>query len=119
MGITIYALWRGINFFGLEPLLTSTPPNWIKFNLPDGIWLYSLLSSLFLIWKDMLSKHLIAGILIVLFLSFISEVFQYLDVIPGTFDVYDLVSYLIAAMIFVIQFLKNIKPSLLTLKFKL
>lgn len=109
LGIAIYALWRGINIIDsrhiIFPLIHSfQPPNWIKYNLPDGLWFYALLSTLFFVWKEKISGHFIAWIVLVISISYLSEVLQAYYIIHGTFDWKDLLAYTIAIFFFFFNF---------------
>ncbi|MDO8333170.1 MAG: hypothetical protein Q7T35_00690 [Nitrosomonas sp.] len=69
--------------------------DWIKYNLPDGLWVYSLTSLMIIIWKSYTLKSLIwicSGLLI----AIISEFCQSIGVFPGTYDLIDIVFYLLA-----------------------
>jgi hypothetical protein len=69
--------------------------DWIKYNLPDGLWVYSLTSLMIIIWKSYTWKSLIwicSGLLI----AIISEFCQFIGVFPGTYDPIDIVFYLLA-----------------------
>ncbi|HRB97506.1 MAG TPA: hypothetical protein PKY67_07330 [Nitrosomonas sp.] len=69
--------------------------DWIKYNLPDGLWVYSLTSLMIIIWKSYTLKSLIwicSGLLI----AIISEFCQYIGVFPGTYDSIDIIFYLLA-----------------------
>ena len=106
IGIMIYALWRGIFFIDpaqkVFPLICNTQtPNWVKYNLPDGLWMYSFLSTFFIIWRQQISKHFISWILLAIIMSFFLEILQAKHIIPGTFDWYDMVSYALSVFIFV------------------
>jgi len=68
-------------------------PNWILFSLPDGLWVFSYVSLLLLVWQNSLSENSLFWILIIPFLALGSEGGQLIGVIPGTFDGYDLLFY--------------------------
>ena len=60
-GFFIYVLWRKLPFLDLDgnifPLIhTDHTLNWVKYNLPDGLWLYALLTSLYYIWGGKFTK---------------------------------------------------------------
>jgi hypothetical protein len=99
VGITIYYLWRGIGVFGLKPFFANSIPHWIIYNLPDGLWFFSLLSCLFLIWDSSTIYYLITWICIFFFLTIFSEILQLLSLIQGTFDIFDIIAYLISCII--------------------
>lgn len=85
----------------------------IKYSLPDGLWIFSFISGVLLIWNNNLSKQNIFWILSIPFVGIITEIGQFLGIIRGTFDIYDIICYLIGALLPIIIFTK-----LLTLKTK-
>jgi hypothetical protein len=112
IGITIYAFWRGLHFIDptekIFPLFSATNiPKWIKYNLPDGLWLYALLSVLLLIWEEKISRHFVAWLLLAIIFSFLTEALQAYHLIPGTFDWNDLLAYLIAVTFCFLNFNKQ------------
>jgi hypothetical protein len=115
-GILIYALWRGIHILHVKPLLTSPVTGWVTFNLPDGLWLYALLSSLVLIWEGSSLKNLVFWTFTALLFSFIAEIAQGWGIVPGTFDWFDMLAYLIAFVLVIIQNQKILKSLPITLK---
>ena len=104
VGTTIYALWRGINLVDMLPLLSSKPPEWIIYNLPDGLWFYALLSSIYLIWEENFPVHFILWLLITVILSCLMEVMQAYNFLNGTFDWKDLLAYMVAGIVSIFQF---------------
>lgn len=116
-GTTIYAFWRGIHFIDptqkVFPFFNSSiPPDWIKYNLPDGLWLYALLSAIIFIWRENFSGHFIAWLLIAIIITFFSEVLQAYNFILGTFDWKDLLAYSIATTFCFFNF-QHVKKQLL------
>ena len=112
-GMTIYALWRRIYLIDpaqrLFPLLDpSRVPQWVKYNLPDGLWFYALSSSLIFVWGEILSRHFLAWLLLAIIMSFFLEISQASHFIPGTFDWYDLLAYFIAAALCFLNFNKHL-----------
>lgn len=103
LGIVIYVFWRGIIFFDIEPILNSNPPDWIKYNLQDGLWLYALLSAIIIIWEEKFSLDLIIWLFLALLLTILSELMQAYNFIPGTFDFYDLIAYFFATIISILN----------------
>jgi hypothetical protein len=71
-------------------------PDWVLFSLPDGLWVYALTTSMAFIWQG--SKQparfiwLVAGVC----LGAGGEIGQFFGVVPGTFDIVDLVANLAA-----------------------
>ncbi len=117
-GIIIYVFWRGIILFDIEPILKSSPPDWIKYNLQDGLWLYALLSAIIIIWEKKISSYLIVWIFFVLLLTFLSEIMQAYNFIQGTFDFYDMIAYFLAAIISILKIKNKINFSITLSKIK-
>ena len=93
-----------INF--LRQNISYQLPGWIKFNLPDALWLFSLTSLLIIIWKREINKGSLFYILSPLIIGFCWEFGQYAGIIYGTFDIKDLFFYTIASL-FAFQNIKN------------
>jgi|GEM_PF-567495 len=112
-GVIIYALWRGIHFIDKTesyfPLFNATKiPNWIKFNLPDGLWFYAFLSTILFIWREKISMNFFLWLLLAIIISLFLEISQEYQIINGTFDWYDLLAYFIATILCIINFKKQI-----------
>lgn len=68
---------------------------WVVYSLPDGLWLFSYILLMGSIWRFNLKRSLYASSpLVVIALG--SELLQIPGWIPGTFDVVDLLCYLVA-----------------------
>ena len=112
VGGLIYVLYRSdnilffewINFFGLldcviearsffnnNDLLIS---NFLTQNLPDGLWIYSFTSCLLLIWGDKNTLNKYIYFFVPIALSIVSELCQLFHILPGTFDLLDILAYL-------------------------
>ena len=102
LGIAIYFLFRRIQVLGTHPVIDIEGNQFFSFlayNVPDGLWLFSFLSAIQLIWnKNSIGFH--AWIFSILFVTLFTEVAQYYGVIPGTPDVFDIVAYTLSAAIF-------------------
>ena len=122
IGITIYIQLRGFYAFNMKQnywvfLKNLELASWIKYNLPDGLWFYALLSTIGIVWKEYSSKYFVFWLILVIVLTYLSEVSQAFHIIPGTFDWYDLLAYSIALFIFYfINFRQINKQLLLTIK---
>lgn len=108
-GIIIYAFWRGL--YLIDPAEKTFPlfsvkhiPEWIKYNLPDGLGFYALLSTLVFIWDKKTSAHFLLWLLLTIILIYFSEVLQAYNLIHGTFDWNDLIAYSIAIFFFFFNF---------------
>lgn len=87
-------------------------PDWFLYSLPDGLWLFSYVSFLLVVWGNVISKHNIHWVILVPLIAIFSELGQLIKVIPGTFDVVDLCSYVLGAVLPILIFanLKTNKP---------
>jgi hypothetical protein len=63
--------------------------------LPDFLWAFSFTLVLLAIWLNC-EKYKYFFIAVPCFLGVLSEIMQYLSLISGTFDIYDLIAYLTA-----------------------
>lgn len=75
-------------------------------SLPDFLWLFSLLSLMRIIWGAYENIPLVLKTLLYTVPIF-SEFLQFMDVIPGTGDVFDVLAYLLAIIIFQNKFFYN------------
>ncbi|WP_298539484.1 hypothetical protein [uncultured Aquimarina sp.] len=70
-------------------------PDWILFSLPDGLWLFSYVSTILYIWNNDITKNSLLWIFIVPTIAILSEICQAMKILPGTFDLNDLLFYLL------------------------
>lgn len=101
-----------INFLRTDNLLQNlTIPNWVKFSLPDALWLFSFTYSILLLWDFKLNRQSVIWIFLAPTVGLFSELGQLVGAIRGTFDNVDLLLLLLATILsfsFVINF-KSIK----------
>ena len=83
-------------------------PNWLLYSLPDGLWLFSYLSLLLIIWDNKVSKKNIFWIFLLPIIAIVSELGQFFKIVPGTFDIIDLIFYF-AGSFLPILFFTNLK----------
>jgi len=105
IGLLIYFMFQGFHLIdpqeNIFPMIrTKSIPYWVKYNLADGLWLYSYMATISIIWKVDNSFSLYAWIIIALLSAFLMETLQSYHVVPGTFDWYDLLAYIIFASLF-------------------
>ena len=86
-----------IRFFTLP--LSEHLPHWLLYSLPDGLWLFSYISVLLVIWGNTISKQNIYWLLLVPVIAIFSEIGQFFKVISGTFDIIDLIFYIVGAVL--------------------
>ena len=114
VGATIYVLWRStelriFTWLSLGGLAAPTAylralvaplgailPDWFLYSLPDGLWVYAVISFMALVWRDDTRRRralwLAAGPL----LGVGWEMAQLIGMAPGTFDPADLFWYAVA-----------------------
>jgi len=110
IGIVVYLLFRKptyqlifwISADGKSELLNrvnlsdTAIPDWIKYNLPDGLWIFSLtFSVLWLVDFDTRMRKSFVMVMSVLFFGLLFEFLQSSDIISGTFDWWDIIAYFI------------------------
>lgn len=83
-------------------------PSWIYFSLPDGLWVYSFTSAMVIIWRTDYS-NLKYWILLPFMGGIIAEILQHFKIIPGTFDILDLMFSIIAMLISILLITNKIK----------
>lgn len=74
-------------------------PDFIVFSLPDGLWIFSYVSFQQYIWKSKITKHSLMWILGLPFLAICHEFMQLIDYLPGTFDIFDIISYIFGTLL--------------------
>ena len=80
---------------------------WVKYNLPDGLWMLSYLLFMESIWGNEKQLKWMFCIPIIAF-AYIMEILQYKGCFPGTGDILDIVFYTAAVLLFIVLIkLKN------------
>ena len=74
--------------------------SWMVFSMPAGLWLFSYLLIIDSIWGKETRLFYSYFILILPIAALTSELLQYLNVLPGTFDYLDMLSYVLATILF-------------------
>ena len=70
-------------------------PNWFVFNLPDGLWIFSYTFMMLKIWNYKFTIKSLFWILLMPLIAITSEFLQYFHILCGTFDLLDLIFYLL------------------------
>ncbi len=81
-------------------------PIWFIYSLPDGLWIFSLNSFIILLWNREITLSLFVWLLTIILLAMCHELLQKFNIIRGTFDIYDMIFYLIGGILPPIIFLK-------------
>ena len=84
------------------------PADWIKYSLPDGLWIFSFISLMLFIWKNHLTKDNILWILSIPTIAILSEILQAFNLKQGTFDNMDLLMYSLGTILPFIFYQKSI-----------
>lgn len=86
-------------------------PTWIKFSLPDALWLFSFNYILLTLWNFNLNRHSVFWLFLAPIIGLFSEIGQLNGIVYGTFDLVDLVLLIIATLLpfLSINNLKSIK----------
>lgn len=102
LGTVIYVSTRTNNIYFLKALNLENNkislPNWIMFNLPDGLWAFSFSSLIAIIWQNSIRKEYMFWLIFSCIVSIIIEISY------GTFDLLDLIFILIGFLIPFIYF---------------
>lgn len=95
--------------------IANNVPNWFLYSLPDGLWIFSYISLMLYIWKNSITKNSIIWIFIIPFFALFSEFGQLLKLVPGTFDVFDLLFYVLGIFLplFIFNNLTNFKNQII------
>jgi hypothetical protein len=75
---------------------------WVKYSLPDGLWIFSYMFLVDAIWNGSKSISSFIFIYSLPFFALLSEFLQHFGLLPGVFDWIDVASYLFAILLFVI-----------------
>jgi len=104
LGSTIYFQFRGYHsdLIPFHLRIRDFFPDWVKYNLPDGLWLFAFLSAISIIWSRDCQSSKMIWIILAMILSIVSEIFQYFEILPGTFDICDLIAYFLAMSLFLL-----------------
>ncbi|AZA51551.1 hypothetical protein [Chryseobacterium sp. G0201] len=129
-GTLIYVLFRtsslkifswsnslGINLLGLNvrklTMLTSSKlPQWLLFSFPDSLWVFSYVCLMLGIWKGVISPFNLFWVGIIPFIAVCSELGQFIGFIQGTFDLLDIVFYIIGTILPLLLFKQSITYNL-------
>jgi hypothetical protein len=79
-------------------------PNWVVFNLPDGLWSYAFVSFTLILWQNNTSLTAELWLITAFLLGILLEIGQYFHWISGTFDWLDVLIYVAFNTFSIIQF---------------
>ena len=89
---------------GKESTVPLDLPDWLIYNMVDGLWAFALTSLVLIIWKNNASKSKWLWLFVTFLLVISVELLQKFEIMEGTFDwldlVFNLVGYFISLLIF-------------------
>jgi hypothetical protein len=89
-----------INFLRTNKTLHSIYfPEWVKFSLPDALWIFSFTYFMLTIWKFKITPSSAFWIFLAPTIGLVSEIGQLFGFISGTFDIVDLILIIVALTI--------------------
>ena len=74
-------------------------PNFILYSYPDGVWIYSFVSLMIVIWDRAKSNMRFFWFAIAPILGISAEIYQYFNILPGTYDPLDLIFCIIGSFL--------------------
>ena len=83
-------------------------PDWLLFSLPDGLWVFSYVSLILLLWDNRLNGYNSFWVFLIPFLAIASEFGQLLGFVSGTFDITDLIFYILGTTLPIILYTNQI-----------
>ena len=95
--------WLGIDYnnhiFKLIRNNSCSLSSWVKYNLPDGLWMLSFLLLMESVWGNEKQLKWTFCVPMIVF-AFVLEILQFKGWFPGTGDVLDIVFYIAAILLF-------------------
>jgi hypothetical protein len=91
-----------------QQLQNLTIPSWIKFSLPDALWLFSLNYILLTLWNFNVNRQSAFWLFLAPTIGLFLEIGQLVKIVPGTFDFMDLILLFVSTLI-PFLFVNNLK----------
>ena len=120
IGGVIYLIFRSeglfmfqwVNFLQMDSAIhclreMSSPisiPYFIKYNLPDGLWISSYMITMDTIWRETSRIRKLVWCMSLPIIAIITEIMQLLNLLVGTYDFFDLLCYTIPTLAYLIQY---------------
>ena len=92
--------------------ISPSLPQWVLLSLPDGLWLFSYVSLMLYIWKNSITVQNLFWITVVPAIAIASEIAQYFGLLQGTFDLMDLLLYILGGILPLLIFKNSINYKL-------
>ena len=76
--------------------------SWVKYSLPDGLWLIAYMLIIDAIWNGSNSISFYIFIYTLPFFALLSEILQYFGLFSGVFDWIDVICYSLAILLYIL-----------------
>ncbi len=96
---------KKIRFISLE--YRTSLPNWFLYSMPDGLYVFSYVSLMLAVWNMKFTATSLFWMLNIPLIIIISEIGQWMQIVPGTYDTTDLIFYLSCSIIPFFQTLRR------------
>lgn len=100
-------IFQNLQVLEFKKVLALNFPDWILYNLPDAVWVMTLIYILLYIWDFRLTKRNIPWIISPIIIAYSIEFGQRYNWINGTYDTKDLIFILIGSAIPLIEIIKT------------
>lgn len=94
VGILIYYLYN-MQFLAKTDIISSFIRNYI----PDSLWIISFYSLSAHFSKDLTKHYIVFTAIYVIILSVIFEILQLTGIVHGTFDIFDIITYIVSTIL--------------------
>jgi hypothetical protein len=64
-------------------------PSWLLYSLPNGLWVFSYISLMLMIWKNKINQQNISWFFLVPLMAILSEIGQLFKIVPGKITTID------------------------------
>lgn len=111
IGLTLYDWFSPFAPLGIKifDFAAYVKPSWngLIYNVPDGLWAFSLMSMMLIIWRGENSKVAYFWIVLTIIFGMGCEFLQSTDLLKGTFDWWDIVAIAVGMLLSLIILFKR------------
>jgi len=101
-------MFKWVKIIGLYPAVSELRiqgtaiapglPEWLIFSAPNGLWVFSFGALMFSLWGATGFSAAIAWAVALWMVGIVSEIMQVFSLVPGVFDVADMIAYTIGLL---------------------